>query len=343
MLDETYKTLARKRAQLKEGIEKLSDIDIKKYQKLWRAIELPEKKAIIGAEDGSLNHRRYKNFVIYAVNAIALVYNGSFREIKHSDINILYPYKNIEERLNLYRTIFELKTALEALDEAEVFLLDGSMLSDIGYLKHFGKWLGEEEKREVLEFAPELERIGGVEIASMRFAGQFEGEHKFEKIMFLEYLEFLSSLARLLEEGIEKLIGISKLSTKSSFMEDLPDIAVFEEISKKQGYSKPRYEPLTSQVMGKFPIHEELFKSLVFTTFYARFEDKKGVFLLELPREIKDEEILEILCKIKSTCVEGYPYFLTKAHKSVAITNRDMENIFASLGIHAKTGREMLE
>lgn len=343
MLDETYETLARKRAQLREEIEKLSDIGSEKYSQLWREVEIPERKAIIGAEDGSLNHRRYKNFVIYAVNAIALVYNGSFQEIKHSDINILYPYKNIEERLNLYRTIFELKTALEVLDEAELFLLDGSMLSDVGYLKRFGRWLGEEEKREVLELAPELEKIEGVEIASMRFAAQFEGEHKFEKIMFLEYLEFLSSLARLLEEGIEKLVAISKLSTKSSFAEDLPDIAVFEEISKKQGYSRPEYEPLTSQVMGKFSVYEELFKSLVFTTFYARFEDKKGVFLLELPREIKDEEILEILCKIKSTCIDGYPYFLTKAHKSVVITNRDMENIFTSLGIYAKTGREMLE
>lgn len=189
----------------------------------------------------------------------------------------------------------------------------------------------------------ELERVEGVEIASARFADALEGERKFEKIMFLEYLEFLSSLGRLLEKGIGKLVGISKLSTRSSFMENTPDIAVFEEISKKQGYSRPEYEPLTSQVMGKFPVYDELFKSLVFTTFYARFEDRKGVFLLEVPREIDEEEVLEILCRIKSTCVDGYPYFLTKAHKSVVITNKDVENIFTSLGIHAKTGREVLE
>ncbi|MBI5253731.1 MAG: DNA double-strand break repair nuclease NurA, partial [Euryarchaeota archaeon] len=336
-------TLARKRAQLREEIEKLSNIDSGKYAQLWREVEIPEKKAVIGAEDGSLNHRRYKNFVIYAVNAIALVYNGSFKEIKNSDINLLYPYKKVEERLDLYRTIFELKTSLEALDEAEVFLLDGSMLSDVGYLKHFGRGLDEEEKREVLELFQELEKTEGVEIASARFADALEGERRFEKIMFLEYLEFLSSLGRLLEKGIGKLVGVSKLSTRSSFMEGMPDIAIFEEISKKQGYSKPEYEPLASQVMGKFPVYDELFKSLVFTTFYARFEDRKGAFLLEVPREIDEEEVLEILCRIRSICVEGYPYFLTKAHKSVVITNRDMENIFASLGIYAKTGREVLE
>ncbi len=341
MLYETYETLARKRAQLREGIEKLSNIDSKKYAKLWREVEISEKKAVIGAEDGSLNHRRYKNFVIYAVNAIALVYSGSFREIKYSDINLLYPYKNVEERLDLYRTIFELKTALEAIHDADLFLLDGSMVSDIP--RNFGKWLDEEDRKEVLELFQEVERIDGIEIASMRFARALEGEHRFEKIMFLEYLEFLSSLGKLLGEGIEKLVGVSKLSTKSSFMEGLPDIAVFEEISKKQGYSKPKYEPLTSQVMGKFPVYDEFFKSLVFTTFYARFEDKKGVFLLEVPREIGEEEVLEILCKIKSTCVDGYPYLLTKAHKSVVITNKDMENLFNALGIHAKTGREVLE
>ena len=51
MLDETYETLARKRAQLREGIEKLSNIDSEKYAKLWREVEISEKKAAIGAED----------------------------------------------------------------------------------------------------------------------------------------------------------------------------------------------------------------------------------------------------------------------------------------------------
>ena len=65
--------------------------------------------------------------------------------------------------------------------------------------------------------------------------------------------------------------------------------------------------------------------------------------MVELPREIGEREIRELLSKLAGVSVDGYPYPLRKAHKLVVISARHMERFAASLGISARTGREVLE
>jgi NurA-like 5'-3' nuclease len=343
MLNITYETFARNRAALRDRIRALrEERRLKKYHRRWRALDLKEKKAKIGAEDGSINHKKYKSIVLYAVNASAPVYNGKIAESQFSDIDILYPYRAIKDRLDIYRTIFEFKASLRVIDKVDIFLIDGSIYSDLVVPRNLGVGLSEKERKEVMELLPEIEKSSEVEITSKRLAKDIKGPNRFNKIAFLEYLEYISTLKRFIEKGANKVIGVSKTASASSFEEGMPDIAVFDEISTEPGFgfAKEREKILQK----KFPIYEEFFTSYVpfFKYFYARLEKGKGVLMMEAPWDIKEKEIVDLLSKIHSISVEGYPYLLRKAHKDVVITNRDIEKFAQSLGINELTGREAL-
>jgi NurA-like 5'-3' nuclease len=338
MLDTTYEAFAAKRRKIKTRIDELKRRgSLNKYSDRWRISELKPLERIIGAEDGSANHKKYKSIVFYAANALALIYDGKLKGFKCADIDILYPYRDVENRLAIYRSILELKASLQALDKADLFLIDGSIFSDLVSNRGIETGLSREDVGEVLELLPELEAADGAAIASKELAGELKGS--MDKIIFLEYLEYLSCLQKLLERGHDKLVGISKTSSRAELDEGIPDIAIFEEITRDSGYSKPTSDSL---VWKKFPIYEDFFRSFVFTTCYARLEDKKGVLMVEFPREILEEEVEEALRAIRSTSVMGYPYPLRKAHREVVITNREMQKFALSLGIVEKTGREVL-
>jgi NurA-like 5'-3' nuclease len=314
MLNSIYETLAKKRFQLRSEIDSLLKIrKVKKYKSLWNPLVFKEKKAVIGGVDGSFNFKKYKNFVLYAISAAAYIYDGKIKGIEDSDIGILRPYKNIESRLKLYQSILELKIGIKALEAVDVLLMDGSLLSGLVAVKEYP---GNE-----LQFS----KSG---IASAKLSKRMGN---YEEIAKLELSEYLVSVRKLLENGSEKILGVSKFSTWSEFDENLSDMAVFDEVTDKSGFSKPVYRDISMKQ-----------SKLVFTTFYARLEDRKDVFMFETPRKIGKNEIIELLCKIKPVCVDGYPYLLRKAHRKVTISDKDVENIFTSLGIKAKTGREVL-
>lgn len=343
MLNITYETFAKNRAHLKNRIEALrEERKLERHRRHWNAIELEEKKAKIGAEDGSINHKKFKGLVLYAVNASAPVYNGKIKELQFSDIDILYPYREIKDRLDIYRTIFEFKASLRAIDKVDIFLVDGSIYSDLVAPRNLGTGLSKKERSEVMEYLPEIENTKEVEITSKRLAHKIKGPNKFNKIAFLEYLEYISTLKRFIEKGRDKVVGVSKTASASSFGEGMPDIAVFDEISNEPGFGFALEKEKILQ--KKFPIYEEFFASYVpfFKYFYARLEKGKGVLMMEVPRDIKEKEIVEMLYKIRSISVDGYPYLLRRAHKDVVITNKDIEKFAVSLGINELTGREAL-
>ncbi|MBU2560181.1 DNA double-strand break repair nuclease NurA [archaeon] len=343
MLNITYETFAKNQSRLKKRIQLLrEEVGLKKYKKHWHPLDLKEKKAHIGAEDGSINHKKYKGLILYAINASAPVYNDKITDSHFSDIDILYPYREIKDRLDIYRTIFEFKASLRVIDDVDLFLVDGSLYSDLVAPRDLGTGLSKEEKKEVMEFLPEIEQSDEVEIVSKRLAGNIKGPNRFQKIAFLEYLEYISTLKRFIERGRDKVVGVSKTASTSSFEEGMPDIAVFDEVSKEPGFGFAMEREKILQ--KKFPIYGEFFTSFVpfFSYFYARLEKNRGVFMMEVPRDIDEKEIIDLLSKIRSTSVDGYPYLLRKAHKDVVITNRDIEKFANSLGISNMTGREAL-
>ncbi|MEE9594223.1 MAG: DNA double-strand break repair nuclease NurA [Candidatus Hydrothermarchaeales archaeon] len=343
MLEETYEVLARKRNGLSkevDGLRKLSkEAELKGH---WNSAKFDEKKVPIGAEDGSANHIKYRGFALYAVNALALTYDGQVEEHSASDIGILELYR-IEERLALYRAIFEFKVALKALSHAKILLLDGSLSSDLGSPKHPGGDLSKAEKEEVLAFLPEVEkRLMKEQLVAEKLSEEFK-EKRIEKTIYLEYLEYLACIFRLLEVGIDKVVGVSKTSTRSSLIDGLPDLAVYERMSRESGFSGLKHEPFSYKFRRRFPAYDEFFNSLVFTSCYARLVDGKGVLLIEIPREVDDGRVINILEEMSAISVDGYPYPLRKAHREVVITSKDMRMISNSLGLIAKTGREVLK
>ncbi|WP_456475615.1 DNA double-strand break repair nuclease NurA, partial [Candidatus Pyrohabitans sp.] len=132
MLELTYETFARKRPQLRDKMTRLLHSgELKRYRELWHSLEPKEKRTVVAAVDGSSNYRRYKNLLLYAINAAVVRYDGSLKEKGYADVDFLTPYKYLTERLDIYRATLELKAALAAVEEVELFLLDGSLHSSL--------------------------------------------------------------------------------------------------------------------------------------------------------------------------------------------------------------------
>ncbi len=337
MLDVTYETFVRKRAELRDKMLRLLHREeLSRYRELWHSYEPEAEQSAVAAVDGSSNYKRYKNLLLYAINAAVVSYDGSIRERGYADVDFLTPYKYLTERLDLYRATLELKAALEVVDEVELLLLDGSLHSNLTAPKQWWRFMEKEKVERVLRYLPALEESEGAGLVSKEIAEELEDA---EEIMLLEYLEYLVAIQKLIERGVDKVVGVAKTSTAASLNRGIPDIAVFEEITSGAGFSTPRDRIINMH----YPIYNDFFRSLVFTTFYARLERGKGMLMIELPREVGEEEIRGLLSRLVSISVDGYPYPLRKAHKRVVISARDMERFAASLGISEKTGREVLE
>ena len=119
-------------------------------------------------------------------------------------------------------------------------------------------------------------------------------------------------------------------------------MAILDKFTRKQGFSKPYYKYMSTEMKRDFPVENEFFRNLVFTVFFARLEDYKNIIKIELPYKAEEDEIRKILSDLKRDSVEGYPYLLRKAHKEVVIKNVDMDNLAKIIGFYDKSGREML-
>ncbi len=341
MLESTYEILAKKRGRIREMADAFAALgDSARVRARWRNTELEEAKIAIGAEDGSENQRSYKGFTLYATNALSLVFDGTAKEFVGSDVDLMEPYRT-EERVSLCRGILEFKTSLEALKFSDVFLLDGSLRSNLGSPRGMGEDLDDEERAEVEGLLPALEEsVTRIDIASHELASNFH-EKKVAKLAYLEYLEYLCCLARLLREGVDKIVAVSKTSSRATLLDGLPDIAAFDAATSEPGYSEPAYEDMT-QLRRAFPIYDEFLNGLEFTVSCFRLERGKGVMTMEVPRKLNEEQIVEVLEGMRAVSVDGYPYPLRKAHRRCKISNRDMDVILNSIGILARTGREAL-
>ena len=357
MLDSLYEKALEKKDQLNDRLE----IDFENITidpgKFWVNMPIKECKSniTISGGDGSRNWKEYLGFVVYAINAECLVYNGeSLQKIECCDIDVINPYKYVKNRLETYMSIYEIKSSLKALKtfNVDLTLFDGSLLGKLIRPSPMENTLPELIKNEIkfkyLKSVEEsLEKNSEIEITSPNLFNLMEdfGENWVDSVIYLESLENLLSLRYLLNET-KNIVGISKTSTRTDYFDKIPDIAVFDRYSKKQGYSKPLYLEVSKSIVKRiFPVYDSFFKDLTFTIFYARFEDFKNVMKFELPYRASEEEIIKILEQLKGICADGYPYLLKKAHNDVVVRNRDIDAISRIMGFSKhdlKTGREML-
>lgn len=161
-------------------------------------------------------------------------------------------------------------------------------------------------------------------------------------ISFLETIENLIALKHLLKNK-RKIVAISKTSSSNGlFHANIPDMAILDRFTSKEGFSKPYYRKVSSKVKRDFPIGNDFFRELTFTIFFARLKDNKNIIKIELPYYAKEEDIKKVLSDIKRDSTDGYPFLLKKAHHDVVITNQDMVSLSNIIGFLDKSGREML-
>ncbi len=349
MLSELYEATLRNKEQIIQGIEEVKT-DAKEVHNYWNNDSIDEDPhAIIGAEDGSMNKKEFKGSVLYAVDAEALTFDGkTLNSTSAGDVGIFPRQSFIENRLRLYMSLYEFKVSLKSIEKfnPDIFLMDGSLISELVRSLIPASYIPPTHRIKIEEeYLPKIKSIYSTgEISVKRFKDEVKvntesGDIKIDPNIYLEYLEYLLSIKQLL---IHHPVGISKTSTGAEYFEsDLPDIIIFEKLTRSEGYSKPKLVSI-DRALRRLPISHKFFDGLEFTIFYARLEDNATVLKFEIPGKIEEKEIKQILSKLKAISTGGYPYLLKKAHNDVVIKNKDINKISRMLGIIEKTGREIL-
>ncbi|MEM2346237.1 MAG: DNA double-strand break repair nuclease NurA, partial [Archaeoglobaceae archaeon] len=182
--------------------------------------------------------------------------------------------------------------------------------------------------------------------------GYRKGEKRLEDLMiFFEYIEYLHSLNRLLDKNV---VFVAKSFYTHEFDQEINDSAVLQSLALKQfGFEKSGYIAFKPQLRKTLPwfVKEfrENFKNLFrdVSSAFIRFEDYGDIYLIETPQKI-DEELIS---KLLSLEVNGYPLPLLQAHKYAKIKRGELkkaiQSLFASLKPEfaplLRSGRDVLE
>ena len=337
MLNSLYTEAIRKKGLINEPLEEYKETKIDIESK-WHEEEIipSDSNPVLAAGDGSYNKKKYLSFNFYAVAAQSLIYNPNDTEsrlktIESAELDIIPHQSFLEERLRNMMSIFEIKTAIKTFNESISPEYKANIISQV---------------KEKLESEIQSDELN---LSSFNFKEEFkdlfedENIDEYALITFLESLENLIALKYLLENK-KKIVAISKTSSSNKlFHANIPDLAILDGMTRKQGFSEPYHMKVTTKTKHDFPIEDEFFRELWFTVFFARLDDNKNIIKIELPYYTKDlDEIREILKVLKSNSTEGYPFLLKKAHKDVVISNQDMNSLSKIIGFLDKSGREML-
>lgn len=361
MLDSMYSEAIRKKDSINEQSKDLFDKTLNVDSK-WISEKIPpnETKHVLAAGDGSFNKKKFLGYNFYAVAAESLIYNPNtpesrLKSIESVELDLIEHQSFIEDKLRNMMSIFEIKTAIKTFNQFDIdyYMDDGSILGDlirpIPREKDTSSLINSKILKKIHNNILNEVNNDDMNISSLKFKEEFNelfdnnnGEEK-ALISFLENLERLLAI-RLLLSNKEKIIAISKTSTSNDlFQANVPDMAILDKFTRNEGYSKPYYKKVDSQVKRDFPIRNHFFRELWFTIFFARLEDNMNIIKIELPYYAKEDEIKEILSILKSNSTDGYPYLLKKAHHDVIIRHKDIESLSQIIEFIDKSGREMLD
>ncbi|MEM4699866.1 MAG: DNA double-strand break repair nuclease NurA [Candidatus Nezhaarchaeales archaeon] len=291
--------------------------------------------------DGGRNYREYSDWVVYVVNAEGVIYDGDVAEepLRLLDVDVLLPYRYVEERVRTYCEILELKVAFKALEERGVdrVLVDGSLVSTLIkplYAERGRRLAGIDKFVLRLEDAgPDLPKVVSKE--SWLELRESYGRRAGMALSFLSGVEKLIILKRVLEVGGARVAFVSKTSRGIDyFSAPKPDLALFQQFTRGPGYSRPFECYITDKVKKEFPVYLEFFRSLRLTLFYARLEEGGPVLRFEVPGALSGGEVEELLDEVAPYSVAGYPYPLSKAHQDVEVGNDEIERVVRILGLH---------
>lgn len=352
MLNSLYIKAASKRGSIKEIIPELEGNSIVSDNWSEKNITSSDDEFSIGAGDGSFNKKKFLGFNFYAVAAESLIFDGQLKTIEQSDID-RFPYlPYLDEFLSNYMSIFELKCCLSSLKEYNVdyYLIDGSIYGDLQNPFPKGVETSAKAKKDLIsatlnDFEEMVKNPSDKSVYSPKLFNKYfksYQEHKYPYTLYLTTIERLVVLKEILKNS-RKMIAISKSSSNNDiFHSNMPDIAIFDKYTQKEGISKVIRKKVSKDINTTFPVFDEFFKDLKFTIFYLRLADYKNVLKVELPYEASMAEIEEIATKLKKFSTNGYPYLLKKAHNDVVISDKNIKELINIAKVREKSGREML-
>lgn len=352
MLNSLYIKAASKRGSIKEIIPELEGNSIVSDNWSEKNITSSDDEFSIGAGDGSFNKKKFLGFNFYAVAAESLIFDGQLKTIEQSDID-RFPYlPYLDEFLSNYMSIFELKCCLSSLEEYNVdyYLIDGSIYGDLQNPFPKGVETSAKAKKELIsatlnDFEEMVKNPSDKSVYSPKLFNKYfkiYREYKYPYTLYLTTIERLVVLKEILKNS-RKMIAISKSSSNNDiFHSNMPDIAIFDKYTQKEGISKVIRKKVSKDINTTFPVFDEFFKDLKFTIFYLRLADYKNVLKVELPYEASMAEIEEIATKLKKFSTNGYPYLLKKAHNDVVISDKNIKELINIAKVREKSGREML-
>jgi len=299
----------------------------------------------MAAVDGSRNKKVFSGYSVYAVGSVAVVFDGSEKQSRFLvDVDVLKPEEFSDARVRMLMGILESKVALNVVDEVDYLLLDGSLLGAFVRPAVFVGELSADDRRVVDGIFDDLRDVYSLsDIDAKKFYRElerhFQGISYAAACGYLEYLEYLFSLQRLLEKGKGKLIAISKRSNSRNYEFDriFPDAAVLNHFSQLEGFTFPLRVSISKEVKFKFPsVFEEIFRDFEFTVFFYK-ERNCPAFKVEALTSA--DEALAVIFKYKSG---GYPFPLKMAHDEVKIGKEEMEKVIYALKHRGVSGREAL-
>ncbi|MCC7553181.1 MAG: DNA double-strand break repair nuclease NurA [Methanobacteriaceae archaeon] len=352
MLDSLYAEAVRKKGLVNDIVDEFSENDSKIFDR-WNEEFIPQSsdEFSIAAGDGSFNKKKFLSFYFYAIACESLIFDKKLEKIENVEIETISHHRFSEDLLRSYMGLFEAKSALKVLEEYDVdyYLYDGSLFGDLIRPYPSGAELSAKLKQDVIDnciddLEEEIQNFN-VNLYSEDLINKYFKiySNKFELKVFLSNLEKLMVIKALLKYK-KNIIAISKSSISNEFFEsNIPDIAVFDKYTNKEGFSNLIYKDLSSEIKHVFPIEDDFFKSLKFTIFYLRLEDKKNILKVEIPYEVDIDDVIDIIGKLKKFSTDGYPYLLKKAHKDVVISDRNIEELSNIVNFYEKSGREMLK
>ena len=343
MLHEVYELALSKAARLREEVEGRA-VPEDRVQGCWRAYEPRWRGRAVKlcGVDGGRNYRKYRGYVIYVLDAEAVIYRGGEADepVRLIDVDVLWPYRYVEERIRTYGEVLELKAALKSIEErgVELALLDGSLISAL-----IKPLYAERARRldKIESFIASLEDVEPTlpQVASkelwLKLRQAYGDEASGRALSFLGGVEKLLLLKRLLSLSGARLAFISKTSRGVDYFASWkPDLALFQEATRGSGYSMPLTVTVGSKVKRRLPVHDSFFKSSTLTLFYARLEEGGPVLRFEVPRRLEEGGVEELLDSLAPYVAGGYPYPLGRAHLDVEVGDDDVERVAQALGLH---------
>ncbi len=342
----------------------------------WREMEGSGRELRVYGVDGSRGVDRRSGLVVYIVSSVAV----GERVYRINELSLMKPYRHVDDRIRLHMLMSEYRVG-SAAENADVVLMDGTLSGAIirppayvgernyaalskyydldavlgDFIDVLDAWWQEviddvregRGRREYLltrsEYFDRIER--GCRIG--------RESSKEDLMVLLEYVEYLHSLEKLVENQRAVFVAKSHYTTQISGSFEIPDAAVVDYITiRRFGYEKAGYFEFRQHIEKSVPFLNrfgELARMLNLDEIYSafvRFADGGALYLVESNRK------LDVIPDLAAFEVDGYLVPLVQAHKQAEITRRELRDALTILinavdpekyGFLLKRGRDVLE